>query len=194
MQKQIQSRVLSINKTKLSYNSTIKKKKGTCIDCIEENNDETEKNIIAGRCGFHYKKHRSEVSESKRKQRGESASKDRPKEREQYSIPKRSEKGKKLSNEDQKFFKQIWNDRPHYSEISVQFLGDQYNPVFFSHILTKAAYPGFRHNPNNIMLMTFDEHQEYEFHSRSTSEFKRKFGKVLQKSIDLVKEYYSEKK
>ncbi len=55
----------------MSYNSTIKQKTGICIDCLEQNNDETEKNIIAKRCGIHYKKFRAEVSKSRREQKGE---------------------------------------------------------------------------------------------------------------------------
>lgn len=47
----------------MAYNSTIKQKWGICIDC----KDEELKPLTAGRCPYHYKKHRGEISSSKQK-------------------------------------------------------------------------------------------------------------------------------
>jgi len=58
-------------------------------------------------------------------------------------------------------FKQIWESRPHYSEVSGKFLGDEINVCFFSHILPKGSYPKFMLKPENIMLKTFAEHQAW---------------------------------
>jgi hypothetical protein len=45
----------------MSYNSTIKQKKGECIDC----NDGVQKPLIAGRCSYHYPKYRGNVNAKK---------------------------------------------------------------------------------------------------------------------------------
>ena len=58
-------------------------------------------------------------------------------------------------------FKEIWRERPHYSEVSGEPL-DGFSPVYFSHILTKGAYPEHRLNKENIVLKTYDEHRMWE--------------------------------
>ena len=105
-------------------------------------------------------------------------------------IKPRSKKGQKTAKEDTEFFKGIWLSRPHYSEVSGVFLGNEYNPVFMSHVLTKGAYPKARHWKENIVLMTFEEHNLYEFGDRSTKEFKNMFKKVMLKYSELINRYY----
>lgn len=105
-------------------------------------------------------------------------------------INQRSKKGQEVSREDSKFFHEIWNERSHFSEISGKSLGDKYNPVFFSHILTKGSYPKFRHLKENILLMTFEEHNEWEFSSRTTPMFKTKFKRALYMQEILKQKYY----
>jgi len=69
----------------MTFNSTIKQKTGICIDCQKEG-DETEKNIIAERCGFHYAKHRAKINRSKAIQKGE------PPKKKAYSIKNHTNK------------------------------------------------------------------------------------------------------
>lgn len=104
-----------------------------------------------------------------------------------YVIPKKSKKQERISKEDEVFFKQIWATRPHYSEVSGDFLGDEYNPCFFSHILTKAAYPRFRHYEKNICLMTWHEHNEWEFTERKDP----KWNELRDEAEELIIEYYN---
>ncbi len=92
-----------------------------------------------------------------------------------------------LSENDIEFFKGIWETRPHYSEVSGIFLGDEFNVCFFSHILVKGAFPKFRHNPHNIVLMSFNEHQEWEFTDRKDP----KWNEIRDLSEELVIEYYN---
>lgn len=58
-------------------------------------------------------------------------------------------------------FKEIWRERPHYSEVSGEPL-EAFSPVYFSHILSKGAYPEQRLNKENIILKTYDEHRIWE--------------------------------
>lgn len=62
-------------------------------------------------------------------------------------------------NEMRSFFMQIWNDRPHYSEISGEYLGSTPLTCYFDHLLEKSKYPHLRLEKNNIALVTFEEHE-----------------------------------
>ena len=71
---------------------------------------------------------------------------------------------KKVStvNKDHLLFKEIWNKRPHRSEVSGRPLGKEPLSVFFHHILPKNKYPEFRLDEENIILLTIDEHANVE--------------------------------
>ena len=60
------------------------------------------------------------------------------------------------------FFKQIWKERKHYSEISGDYLGSEAMSTFFHHILPKEKYPELAYNKSNIILLTLDEHTNVE--------------------------------
>lgn len=150
--------------------STIKIKYGECKECTQE------KAIYSkGLCQYCYWRNKASKSQYKPKPQ---------------PIKKRSSKGSKIASEDSKFFKEIWEERPHKSEISGKPLRT-YSPTYMSHILTKGAYPKARHWKENIMLMTFLEHQEWEFADRSTAHFKAKFSKALKRYNDLLVIYYA---
>lgn len=104
-----------------------------------------------------------------------------------YRIPKKSPKRQDVIDEDIAFFQEIWAEREHYSEVSGEFLGDEFNVCFFSHILTKAAYPRFRHFKKNIRLMTYNEHQAWEFTDRKDPIW----NDLRDEAEDLVIEYYN---
>ena len=106
------------------------------------------------------------------------------------AIRRKSAQGMKQTQADIKFFKEIWNERPHYCEITGAFLGDEFNPVFFSHILTKASHPKFRLLKENILLMSYKIHTEWEFNSRSTPMFKHRFKRALYIHDKLKNKYY----
>lgn len=62
-------------------------------------------------------------------------------------------------------FLEIWEDRPHLSEVS----GKPLHPVGhwqwhwqFAHVLGKGSYPKYKLNPENIMLMLPEEHEKQE--------------------------------
>lgn len=60
------------------------------------------------------------------------------------------------------FFLSIWNKRPHYSEISKQWLGKEPLSTMFHHILLKSKVPEAALDEENIILLTLDEHTNCE--------------------------------
>lgn len=70
-------------------------------------------------------------------------------------------------------FKQIWEERPHVSQISNEPL-ESFNIFYFSHILTKQSYPGYRLKKENIWIVTPSEHREWETGSREDSKWDKK--------------------
>lgn len=56
-------------------------------------------------------------------------------------------------------FIEIWNERPHYSEVSGEFLGHELLSWKLDHLLPKAEYPQLRLEKKNIALVTFEEHE-----------------------------------
>ena len=60
------------------------------------------------------------------------------------------------------FFKEIWKERKHYSELSGIYLGSEAMSTFFHHILPKEKYPEVAYDKSNIILLTFSEHESVE--------------------------------
>lgn len=91
------------------------------------------------------------------------------------------------------FFREIWSEREHVSEIDGKPLGDILNPMFFSHVLTKGAYPSFRLDKRNIFLKTPEQHQTWEFGDRNELKKNRDWAKVFKRHDELKFEYYNGK-
>jgi hypothetical protein len=60
------------------------------------------------------------------------------------------------------FFMSIWKKRPHKSEISNLPLIGEPSSAYFHHILPKSKYPEAKFDEDNIILLTFDEHNNVE--------------------------------
>lgn len=60
------------------------------------------------------------------------------------------------------FFLQVWAKRKHYSEVSGDYLGKEPLTIFFHHILPKEKFPQAKYDDDNIILLTFDEHNNVE--------------------------------
>ena len=56
----------------------------------------------------------------------------------------------------------IWENRPHFSEISGESLGNEMSVFFMAHILPKSLSKRFKCDPRNICLMTPLEHHNYD--------------------------------
>jgi hypothetical protein len=59
-------------------------------------------------------------------------------------------------------FREIWKRRTHYSEVSGEYLGSEALSIYFHHILAKEKYPEACLDPENIVLLTLDEHTNVE--------------------------------
>lgn len=103
--------------------------------------------------------------------------------------PKRKNTGEK------ELFLQIWEERPHVSEISGKSLGNEPKAIYFFHILGKGAYPAYKLNPDNIILTTEQEH--IDWHSMGKDDLiqkEPKFKKVFEKYETLKSRYCMETK
>lgn len=81
------------------------------------------------------------------------------------------------------FFLLIWGKRSHKSEISGTYLGKEPLSIFFHHILEKASNPEAKYDPENIILVTWDEHTNlhsdiyrYEEVNKRREQLKIKYG------------------
>ena len=76
-------------------------------------------------------------------------------------LNKSEEVNLNISNRNDLFL-QIWEKRPHKSEVSGEYLGKEPLTVFFHHILPKEKYPEACFDEENIILLTLDEHTNVE--------------------------------
>jgi len=72
------------------------------------------------------------------------------------------------------FFKNIWNKRPHKSEVSEKFLGNEISNLYFHHILAKSKYPQAMFDEENIILLSGDEHATVELNSTKYEEINKR--------------------
>lgn len=69
-------------------------------------------------------------------------------------------------------FKKIWKERPHICQVTGQAL--TVDNVNFSHILPKGRYPKFRLREENIWLVTWEIHHQWEHGNRLDPMFDKK--------------------
>jgi hypothetical protein len=87
------------------------------------------------------------------------------------------------------FFK-IWMERPHYSEVSGAYLGEDARAHYFAHILGKGAYPAFKLREDNIVLLTMEEHRQFDQGDVDKLKKDPRWSKVFEKKELLKQEYY----
>jgi hypothetical protein len=82
-------------------------------------------------------------------------------------------------------FMHIWNERPHVSEISGEPLLPKGHPQHhwqYAHVLGKGAYPSYKLNSDNIMLVLPHEHEmqeEFEIFRDKHDELRRRYYKEI---------------
>ena len=77
------------------------------------------------------------------------------------------------------FFQRIWCKRPHFSEASGDFLGNEPLTVFFHHILSKEKYPQAAFDEENIIFLTLQEHDQVEMDMYRYEEVNTRREKLL---------------
>lgn len=63
---------------------------------------------------------------------------------------------------DDKIYEEIWREKEHICENCGKELGEEKKSLYFSHILSKGAYPEFRHRKENFNLLCFECHRKWE--------------------------------
>lgn len=77
------------------------------------------------------------------------------------------------------FFKEIWKERKHYSELSGIYLGDEAMSTYFHHILPKEKYPELGYDKSNIILLTLWEHSNVENDMYKYEEINKRRNELL---------------
>jgi hypothetical protein len=65
-------------------------------------------------------------------------------------------------NKLKKFFTEQWDKRPHYCEVSGDFLGHSFSTIYQHHILPKSKYPEACLDEENIIFLGADIHANVE--------------------------------
>lgn len=60
------------------------------------------------------------------------------------------------------FFREIWAERPHISEVSGTPIYGEPLSTYFHHILPKSKFKEWKFVKKNIIILTFEEHQKVE--------------------------------
>jgi hypothetical protein len=79
------------------------------------------------------------------------------------------------------FFLQIWKKRTHKSEVSGDYLGSEALHIFFHHILPKEKYPKAKLDEENIILLTWEEHDQVETDPTRYEEVNKRREQLKQK-------------
>jgi hypothetical protein len=95
------------------------------------------------------------------------------------------EKALNKTVEMQKFFLQIWKKRPHKSEISGTYLGSEALSTYFHHILPKSKYPEACLDEENIILLTWQEHDQVEMDPTRYEEVNKR-RELLKQKYEIV--------
>lgn len=79
------------------------------------------------------------------------------------------------------FFLQIWKKKPHKSEVSGDYLGSEALSTYFHHILPKSKYPQAALDEENIILLTWQEHDQVEMDPTRYEEINKRREQLKQK-------------
>lgn len=63
--------------------------------------------------------------------------------------------------ENEKFYRWCWNHKRHICEETMRPLPG-YSATFVSHILTRGAHPEMAHDPRNVNILSFEQHNRWE--------------------------------
>lgn len=68
---------------------------------------------------------------------------------------------------DDTFYKKVWKEKNTICEECGRKLW-VFNRIFISHVLSKGAYPSYRHDMRNVNILCTEHHQQWEFGNRKS--------------------------
>jgi hypothetical protein len=89
-------------------------------------------------------------------------------------------------------FIEIWNERPHFSQVSGKPI-TVFSVWCFAHILSKGAYPSYRLDKRNIYLVLPEEHVLYDNGDRGALEDDPAWKELFEIKQMLIEEHYKKK-
>lgn len=63
--------------------------------------------------------------------------------------------------ENERFYRFCWDHYPHQCAETMRPL-NQYSATYISHILTRGAHPEMAHDPRNVNILSFEQHNRWE--------------------------------
>lgn len=90
-------------------------------------------------------------------------------------------------------FETIWNTRSRVSFITGLPLGMEARSFFFAHVLPKSTYPDYRLLIENVVLLTFDEHNNWDQRGRGVLRDDPRWNKMFELERKLKEQYNNEK-
>ena len=100
-------------------------------------------------------------------------------------LVKKLDKSPNKFLEMREFFTSIWNKKPHRSEVSGEYLGNEPMSTYFHHILPKSKYPEACLDEENIILLTLDEHSNVENDMYKYEEISRR-REILKSKYNII--------
>lgn len=79
------------------------------------------------------------------------------------------------------FFLSIWEKRPHKSEISGKKIYGEILSIYFHHILPKDKHSYAKYDLENIIILTFEEHDKVEMDMYFYPEINKRREKLIDK-------------
>lgn len=95
-------------------------------------------------------------------------------------------KGSNIVDANQRFYRYMWETKNHICEECGKPLS-HYSSVFISHILSRGAKPEMAHDPRNINILCFHDHNKWE---QETTRKDMKIYKTNLIIIELLKNDY----
>lgn len=83
-------------------------------------------------------------------------------------IKRKPKSSEKISEEKEQrdkiweLFDSIWNSRPHRSEVSGETIWGENRSIYYHHILPKSVYKQAMYDPDNIIVLSGNEHSSIE--------------------------------
>ena len=147
--------------------------------CKGENCDRVDYIIGRGLCYLCYGKHTLKKQSEKKEKGGK-------------DLQQRHGKEPQSDRTEIDIFNEIWEQRPHKSEIDGAPLlpkGHKFWHWQFSHCLPKGLYPKLKLDNDNVVLMTWEQHQLWEFYPHKLQD-KEEWKWLFEKRERLKQKYH----